>query len=94
MRAKIHRFLQRTRPTRRLVDEALQRSSDFRNRKIAARIPHQSKIGSEEPIFDSFPPGEAMGAAAPDQPFFVYRGGYTHDNCGERNDVALFYITS
>ena len=61
---------------------------------ITARIPLQSKIGSEEPIFDSFPPGEAMGAAAPDQPFFVYRGGYTHDNCGERNDVALFYITS
>ena len=30
------------------------------SRKISARIPHQSKIGSKEPIFDSFPPGEAM----------------------------------
>ena len=38
----------------------------MRNRKITARIPHQSKIGSEEPIFDSFPPGEAMGAPAPE----------------------------
>ena len=26
-------------------------------------IPHQSKIGSEEPIFASFPPGEAFGCA-------------------------------
>ena len=33
----------------------------MRNRKITARIPHQSKIGSEEPIFASFPPGEAVG---------------------------------
>ena len=27
-------------------------------------IPHQSKIGSEEPIFASFPPGEAFVCAA------------------------------
>ena len=33
---------------------------------VAARIPLQSPIGSEEPIGDSFPPGEAMGAAAPE----------------------------
>ena len=40
----------------------------FTNFQVTARIPHQSKIGSEEPIFASFPPGEAMGAAAPDTP--------------------------
>ncbi len=33
----------------------------MRNHYIIARIPHQSKIGSEEPIFPSFPPGEAFG---------------------------------
>ena len=32
------------------------------NLQIPARIPLQSKIGSEEPIFDSFPPGEAIKA--------------------------------
>ena len=32
---------------------------------ISARIPLQSKIGCEEPIFASFPPGEAVGATAP-----------------------------
>ena len=37
------------------------RSSHFQNYYVTARIPHQSKIGSEEPIFDSFPPGEAFG---------------------------------
>ena len=37
------------------------------NRYISARIPLQSRIGSEEPILDSFPPGEAIGAAAPVQ---------------------------
>jgi len=30
--------------------------------QVTARIPHQSKIGSEEPIFASFSPGEAIGA--------------------------------
>ena len=30
--------------------------------RVAARIPHQSEIGSEEPISASFPPGEAEGA--------------------------------
>ena len=45
----------------------------MRNRKITARIPHQSKIGSEEPIFASFPPGEAMGAPAPEQRTLPYR---------------------
>ena len=29
---------------------------------LSARIPLQSKIGSEVPIFDSFPPGEAFAA--------------------------------
>ena len=29
--------------------------------QISARIPLQSKIGSEKPIFDSFSPGEAIG---------------------------------
>ena len=33
----------------------------MRKRNIAARIPHQSRIGSEVPILDSFPPGEALG---------------------------------
>ena len=28
---------------------------------IDVAIPHQSQIGSEEPICDSFPPGEAFG---------------------------------
>ena len=40
----------------------------FRSSNIAARIPHQSSISSEEPILDSFPPGEALGAPAPDDP--------------------------
>jgi len=35
----------------------------MRKLQIFARIPLQSKIGSEEPIFDSFPPGEALAAA-------------------------------
>ena len=39
----------------------------MRNRYITARIPLQSKIGSEEPIFASFSPGEAMGAPAPEE---------------------------
>ena len=30
--------------------------------KVTARIPLQSKIGSPEPIFDSSPPGEAIGS--------------------------------
>ena len=30
--------------------------------QVTARIPHQSKIGFEEPIFASFSPGEAIGA--------------------------------
>ena len=29
---------------------------------IDVAIPHQSQIGFEEPICDSFPPGEAFGA--------------------------------
>ena len=29
---------------------------------IEVAIPHQSQIGFEEPICDSFPPGEAFGA--------------------------------
>ena len=37
----------------------------MRNLQIAARIPHQSQIGFYEPICDSFPPGEALGASAP-----------------------------
>ena len=32
----------------------------MRNRYITARIPLQSPIGSEEPIGDSFSPGEAI----------------------------------
>ena len=35
----------------------------FRSNSITARIPLQSPIGSEEPIGDSFPPGEAIGAS-------------------------------
>ena len=34
--------------------------------KVTARIPHQSKFGSEEPNFASFPPGEAMWGAQED----------------------------
>ena len=30
---------------------------------IDVAIPHQSQIGFEEPICDSFPPGEAFGAS-------------------------------
>ena len=41
----------------------------LRPSNITARIPHQSRIGSSEPILDSFPPGEALGAPAPDRPF-------------------------
>ena len=39
------------------------RSGNVQNRYIAARIPLQSPIGSEEPIGDSFSPGEAMGCS-------------------------------
>ena len=38
------------------------KSKHFTNCKVTARIPLQSKIGSPEPIFDSFPPGEAIGS--------------------------------
>jgi hypothetical protein len=34
------------------------------NRNISARIPHQSKFGSEVPNFASFPPGEAIAPSA------------------------------
>ena len=37
----------------------------MRDLKVSARIPLQSKFGSEVPNFASFPPGEAVGAAAP-----------------------------
>ena len=36
------------------------RSSRFSSSNVIARIPLQSKIGFEEPIFDSFPSGEAF----------------------------------
>ena len=32
----------------------------MQNLSITARIPHQSKNGSDEPFFASFPPGEAF----------------------------------
>ena len=41
------------------------RSDRCTTRQISARYPHQSKINSEEMIFASFPPGEALGAPAP-----------------------------
>ena len=65
MREEISKSAQTNRPPPEL--RFRRRSSDFCNCKVVARIPHQSKIGSEEPIFASFPPGEAMGAAAPDE---------------------------
>ena len=34
-----------------------------RNRNISARIPHQSKFGTSEPNFASFPPVEAIAPA-------------------------------
>jgi len=37
----------------------------MQNPNVSARIPLQSKIGCEKPIFASFSPGEAVGAAAP-----------------------------
>ena len=37
------------------------KSVRFRSSNVIARIPLQSPIGSEEPIGDSFPPGEAFG---------------------------------
>ena len=37
----------------------------MRKRKISARIPHQSEM-TETVISDSFPPGEALGAPAPE----------------------------
>ena len=42
----------------------LWRSLPFQNHYVTARIPLQSWGGSLEPPHDSFPPGEAMGAAA------------------------------
>ena len=38
----------------------------YRICQVTARIPHQSKFGSEEPNFASFPPGEAMWGAVED----------------------------
>ena len=38
----------------------------YPNYKVTARIPLQSKFGSEEPNFASFPPGEAMWGAVED----------------------------
>ena len=40
---------------------------DIQNRQITARIPHQSKNRTIVRLFDSFPPGEALGAPAPVQ---------------------------
>ena len=37
-------------------------------RQVSARIPHQSQIGSEEPICASFPPGEAKAPAVQGKP--------------------------
>ena len=34
----------------------------LQNYLIDVAIPHQSQIGFEEPICDSFPPGEAFGS--------------------------------
>ena len=51
------------------MDIAIRRRSvEFRNRQVTARIPHQSPIGSEEPIGDSFPPVEAILRFALDHP--------------------------
>ena len=58
------------------------RSLSLWSSNVSARIHHQSWGGSKEPPHDSFPPGEAMGAAAPDE------------SCTERptprNDVVIF----
>ena len=63
MRAEIYKFLQRIRPTRRLVVEPL--VEVFRSHKIVRLPPAfliSQGIGSEEPIFDSFSlEGEAFG---------------------------------
>ena len=39
------------------------KSVRFRSSNVAARFPLQSPIGSEEPIGDSFSPGEAFGCS-------------------------------
>ena len=43
----------------------------MRNCLISARIPHQSENHSD--FSDSFPPGEALGAPAPEQRTLPYR---------------------
>ena len=40
--------------------EVFRKSQQFLTSEVIARIPHQSPIGSEEPIGDSFSPGEAF----------------------------------
>ena len=43
----------------------------MRNCKITARVPHQSKIVSREPIFASFPPGEAFRCSRTSEKWLV-----------------------
>ena len=68
IRAETRKSVRPNRPPSRVTPKTTPwwRASRFRNQNAAARIPHQPPIGSEEPMGDSFPPGEAMGAAAPD----------------------------
>ena len=57
------------------------RSLVFLYFNITARIPLQSPVGSEEPTGDSFPPGEAMCAAAQVEPSFIYHSDFRRGQC-------------
>ena len=46
----------------------------MRDLKVSARIPLQSKFGSEVPNFASFPPGEAVCAPAQEQRSDTWQG--------------------
>ena len=57
------------------------RSLAFLYFNITARIPLQSPVGSEEPTGDSFPPGEAICAAAQVEPSFIYHSDFRRGQC-------------
>ena len=60
MRAETRNPVQHNRPTPRLDIVTRSKSLRFWSSYVTARIPLQSPIGSEEPIGDSFSPGEAI----------------------------------
>ena len=55
---------------------------------VDVAIPHQSQIGFEEPICDSFPPGEAFGA------FLNCKIIYNLNNAKNRTRLGPVFVIS